>query len=439
MDYGAALAWLDAHVNLEALRQPGRSTTPTLERMRELMDVMAEPQRQYPAIHLTGTNGKTSTARMATRLLDVAGLTVGTYTSPHLHRINERMTWNLEPISDGAFGEVVGAVADLVPLLSVPPSYFELLTAAAFRWFADVAVHAAVVEVGLLGRWDATNVVDGQVAVVTNVGPDHLDYAGTVENVAAEKAGIVKQGSTLVLGETDPMLSAPFLSAAAAAGAAAVWRRDEEFACTANELAHKGRLLSLRTPGARYHDVFLSLHGAYQGDNAAIAVAAVEAFLGEPLGGDVVEEALAMVTTPGRLEVVGHRPLVVVDGAHNPPGATALADTLVEEFGDDAPWTVVLGLLTPHDPADVLAALDTVGIRAVVACAPVGTPRAVAVDDVVAAAEDAGYATSAERSVAAACRAAVDDAGADGRVLVTGSLYTVAEARSTLVASAPRQ
>jgi dihydrofolate synthase/folylpolyglutamate synthase len=429
VDYRAALAWLDERVDLERTRDPGRLRTPTLDRMRELMDVMAEPQRQYPVIHLTGTNGKTSTARIATRLLDVAGLTVGTYTSPHLQKITERMTWNLEPISEGAFGEVIGAIADLVPMLQAPPSHFEVLTAAAFRWFADVAVHAAVVEVGLLGEWDATNVADGAVAVVTNVGPDHLDYAGTIENVAKEKAGIVKPGATLVLGETDPVLGEPFL----AAPAAAVWRRDEDFACTANELAHKGRLVSLRTPAARYRDVFLSLHGAYQADNAAIAVAAVEAFLGEPLGGDVVEEALATATSPGRVEVAGHQPLVVLDGAHNPPGAAALADTLVEEFGDDAPWTVVLGLLTPHDPADVLAALDELRVGAVVACSPSGTPRAVAADEVVAAAVDAGYATSAERSVAAACRAALDHAGPDGRVLVTGSLYTVGEARTALV------
>jgi len=431
MEYHAALAWLDRHVDLERTRDPGRLRTPTLDRMRELMDVMAEPQRQYPVIHLTGTNGKTSTARIVTRLLDVAGLTVGTYTSPHLQKITERMTSNLEPISEGAFGEVIGAVANLLPLLEAPPTYFELLTAAAFRWFADVAVHAAVVEVGLLGEWDATNVVDGQVAVVTNVGPDHLDYASTIENVAKEKAGIVKPGATsvLVLGETDPALTAPFL----AAGAGAVWQRDEEFACTSNEIAHKGRLVSLRTPAARYRDVFLSLHGAYQADNAAIAVAAVEAFLGEPLGGDVVEEAFATATSPGRVEVVGHQPLVVLDGAHNPPGAAALADTLVQEFGDDAPWTVVLGLLTPHDPADVLAALDDLRVGAVVACAPAGTPRAVAADEVAAAAEDAGFGAAVERSVAAACTTAVGHAGPDGRVLVTGSLYTVGEARTALV------
>ena len=429
MDYGAALRWLEDHIDLERTRDPGRLRTPTLDRMRELMDLMAEPQRQYPVIHLTGTNGKTSTARITTRLLDGAGLAVGTYTSPHLQRITERIAWNLEPISEGAFGEVIGAVAGLLPLLEAPPTYFELLTAAAFRWFADVAVHAAVVEVGLLGQWDATNVVDGQVAIVTNVGPDHLDYAGTLENVAKEKAGIVKPGATLVLGETDPALAAPFL----AAEAGAVWQRDEEFACTSNEIAHKGRLLSLRTPAARYRDAFLSLHGAYQGDNAAIAIAAVEAFLGEPLSGDVVEEALATATSPGRVEVVGHQPLVVLDGAHNPPGAAALADTLIQEFGDDAPWTVVLGLLTPHDPADMLAALDELRVGAVVACAPSGTPRAVAADDVAAAAEEAGFGAAVERSVAAACATAIGHAGPEGRVLVTGSLYTVGEARTALV------
>lgn len=427
MNYDDALRWLDDHVNLEALLNPSRHAPPTLDRMRELMSVMADPHDQYPVIHLTGTNGKTSTARIISRLLDVAGLSVGTYTSPHLERITERISWNLEPIAEGAFGEVVGAVADIIPLLSTEPTYFELLTGVAFRWFADIAVDAAVVEVGLLGRWDATNVVNSRVSVITNIGADHLDYAGTIENVAREKAGIVKEGATLVLGETDPTYAPIF----AARPAAAIWRRDEEFACTQNEIAHGGRLLSIRTPAAQYDDVYLAMHGAYQGDNATLALTAVEAFLGQSLASELVEEAFASVSSPGRLEVVRRQPLIVLDGAHNAPAAAALAETLIDEFGDDAPWTVVLGLLAPHDPADLLGALDSIGIGRVIACSP-NSPRAVLAEEVQDAALEAGYDAAAESSVGGACAMAVRDAGDNGRVLVTGSLYTVGAARSVL-------
>lgn len=428
MGYREAVAWLNDRINLETIRTPGRVRPPSLDRMHELMKLMAEPQRQYPVIHLTGTNGKTSTARIVTRVLEVAGLDVGTFTSPHLERLNERITRNGEPISDDELAEVLSAVAQLEPLMTEPPSYFDVITSSAFRWFADVAVHAAVVEVGLLGAWDTTNVVDGSVAVITNVGPDHLDYAPTLEDIAREKAGIVKEGSTLVLGETDPAYAHIFGSTPAAE----VWRNGEDFALIANELAHGGRVLSIRTPAARYDDVFLALHGAYQGDNATIAVAAVEAFLGQPVETSIIEEALATATSPGRLEVMRRSPLVVLDGAHNQPAAEALAATLVEEFGDAEPWTLVLGVLTPHDPADLLAALDDLGIGEVIATEPAFTPRAVAADVVAAAAEDAGYDVVAVPRIGAAVREAIASAGEAGRVLVTGSLYTVGDARTAL-------
>ena len=428
MDYREALDWLSARINLETIRTPGRARPPSLDRMQELMKLMAEPQKQYPVIHLTGTNGKTSTARIVTRILEVAGINVGTYTSPHLERINERMTLNGEPISDEEFAESVSAVAQLEPLMTEPPTYFDALTSTAFRWFADIAVHAAVVEVGMLGTWDTTNVVDAEVAVVTNVGPDHLDYAPTLEQIAREKAGIVKEGSTLVLGETDPAYASIFSSTPAAA----VWRRDEDFGLLANDLAHGGRILSIRTPAAAYEQVFLSLHGSYQGDNAVMAVAAVEAFLGQPVETSIIEEALGTTTSPGRLEIVGRSPLVVLDGAHNQPGAEALAATLVEEFGDAEEWTLVVGVLTPHDPADLLAALDSIRIRAVFATEPEFSPRAVSAEVVAAAAEDAGYDTVIVPRVAAAVREAIASAGEEGRVLVTGSLYTVGNARSAL-------
>ncbi|HEX7167462.1 MAG TPA: Mur ligase family protein [Acidimicrobiales bacterium] len=429
MDAAEVRAWLDSHLDREAVVNASAPPPPSLDRMRELMRYMAEPQHQYPVIHLTGTNGKTSTARIAARILAEAGLTVGTYTSPHLHDVGERITRNGEPIPADELTEVLAAIAATEPLLSGTLSRFEILTAAAYRWFADVAVDVAVVEVGMLGQWDATNIADGQVAVVTNVGPDHLDYAGTIENVAREKAGIVKEGSTLVLGEVDPAFAAVFT----ATPAATVWRRDEDFACVGNDIAHGGRVVTIRTPSARYDPYFLSLHGAHQGDNAATALVAVEAFLGQAVAGAIVEEAFASVTSPGRLEVVGRRPLVVLDGAHNTPAAEAVAATLVDEFGDADPWTVVLGVLRPHDVADLLAALEPLRIGAVVATAPLESPRAIPAEEVAAAAERAGFDVTVEQSVGAAVRAAIGGAGRDGRVLVTGSLRTVAAARVALV------
>ena len=429
MDYTEALEWLSSRINLESIRTVGRKRPPSLDRMHELMKLMAEPQKQYPVIHLTGTNGKTSTARIASRILEVAGLSVGTFTSPHLHRVNERMAWNGESIDDASLAGVLSAIADLEPLMNERPTYFDVLTSAAFRWFADIAVHAAVVEVGMLGRWDTTNVVDASVAVITNVGADHLDYAGSLDNVAREKAGIVKEGATLILGETDPAYAATFASTPAAQ----VWRLGEDFACTANELAHGGRSLSIRTPAAQYDNVFLALHGTYQGQNATMAVAAVEAFLGRPIEGEIIEEAFATVTSPGRLEVMQRAPLVILDGAHNNPGAEALAATLVEEFGDAEEWTVVAGVLAPHDPADLLGALDTIRIKTVVAVEAAWV-RAISADDVAAAADAAGYDTVTAESVADGVRTAIAAAGPTGRVLVTGSLYTVGEARAALLA-----
>src|SRR5436309_3165567 len=213
MDLDGALAYLDDHVNLET-DISARAAAKRLDRVARLVELMAEPQRTYPVIHLTGTNGKGSTARMLTALLVAKGLSVGTYTSPHLERFNERIAWNGEPISDAAFVEIIETVAAVESVTEERATVFEILTAAAFRWFADVAVDVAVVEVGLGGRWDATNVADGQVAVVTNVSFDHMEYLGpTLVEIATEKAGIVKPGCTLVLGETDPDLAAIFRDA----------------------------------------------------------------------------------------------------------------------------------------------------------------------------------------------------------------------------------
>ncbi|MEA3077724.1 MAG: dihydrofolate synthase / folylpolyglutamate synthase [Actinomycetota bacterium] len=434
MDYGEALRWLDDRVNLEASSSASRLAAPTLERMQELVGLLAEPQRGYPVIHLTGTNGKTSTARMMTRLLEVAGLTVGTYISPHLETINERISRNGVPISDEDLAETLTTIAGVAPLMqSGRPSYFEALTAAGFLWFADVAVHAAVVEVGLLGRWDATNVADGQVAVVTNIGADHLDYAGSIDAVAREKAGIVKPGSILVLGETNPELVVAF----ADTPAEEVWRRDDDFAVLDNSMAVGGRLVTMRTPSSMYEDVFVRLHGAHQADNAILALSSAEAFLGGPLDSELVAEAFDTVASPGRLEVMGHEPLVLLDGAHNAAGATALASAMEDEFsGGVERWTLVVGLLEPHSPLDFLGALDVGGSTgsevARVVATEANSPRAVPAAAIVQAARSFGIEAEVGGGVAESVARALALSEGDEAVLVTGSLWVVGEARTAL-------
>jgi dihydrofolate synthase/folylpolyglutamate synthase len=421
-----ALAWLDQHINLEA--RAGKVEHLSLDPMRRLVDVLGDPQTAYPVIHLTGTNGKGSTARMVTALLAEGGLSVGTYTSPHLQRINERLSRNGEPIDDNELAVLLMDLSRLEALVGTPNSYFELLTAAALMWFADIAVDVAVVEVGLLGRYDATNVCDGAVAIVTNVGQDHSDFTGDWRaKVADEKAGIVKPGSTLVLGETDEALTPIFYRA----GAAEVWERDRDFACEANELAVGGRLLELRTPASSLSDVFLPLHGAHQGDNAACALAAAEAFFAQPLDEEVVAEAFGSITMPGRFEIVGHEPLIVLDGAHNPEGAAAAAATLRDGFMQDDRRIVVVGMLHPRDVTAMLDALEVDDATFVIACEP-ASARAVPASDIVAAASRLGADAVEERDVGLAVDRAKRLATPDDVILVTGSLYVVGSARSHL-------
>jgi dihydrofolate synthase/folylpolyglutamate synthase len=291
-----------------------------------------------------------------------------------------------------------------------------------------------VVEVGLLGRWDATNVVDAQVAVVTNVGADHLDYAGpTLADVAKEKSGIVKPGSTLVLGETDPELAAIFRSA----GAERVYERGVAFEVLENQLALGGRLLALRTPASIYHELYLPLHGRHQGDNASAALTAAEAFFDAPLAQDVVEEAFAAVRMPGRFEVLGHQPLVIVDGAHNPPAADTCATVLFEDFDPVGEKILVVGFLTGRDPQTMLEAFRADEMDAVICCTP-GTGRGMPAAEVARAARAIGCDdVSFTDDVGDACDAALARAGADDLVLVTGSLYVVGHARPHLQAHLP--
>lgn len=426
MDYQTALDHLDAHINREATA--GRVAGLSLEPIERLLTVLGDPQRAYPVIHVTGTNGKGSVGRMISALLVAHNLAVGTYASPHLERVNERLLWNLQPIENEPFAALIADVAELEPLSGVAPSYFELLTAAALAWFAEIAVDVAVVEVGLLGRWDATNAVDGAVAVVTNVGRDHTDGVGDWRAaVAGEKAGIIKPGSFLVLGERDPELR-PIFEAPPHRG---TWAAGEDVEVVDDLPAVGGRVIAVRTPYGLVDDVFVPLHGRHQTDNAALAIAAVEAFFDRAVDPEVARQAFAAVTVPGRFEVVRRAPLVVVDAAHNPPGALATSETFHEDFTVAGRRTLVLGLLEGRDPDEMLDALDLRSFDLAIACtAP--SPRAVPAADLAELAASRGAQVEVVTDVGDAVRRAIAVSTEDDAVLVTGSVYVAGAARSVL-------
>jgi dihydrofolate synthase / folylpolyglutamate synthase len=442
VEYGDALAWLDRHQNLERILADARTAPPDPARMARLVDVLGHPEAAYPVIHVTGTNGKTSTSRAIAQLLMAKGLSVGVYTSPHLESINERIAADGEPISDRDLAEVLSDIALLEGMVDAGGqrdnpqvegegdrlSWFEIMTGAALRWFADRPVDVAVIEVGIGGRWDATNVVDAAVSVVTNVGLDHLELLGpTRAHVAAEKAGIVMAGAPLVLGEEDPDLVAIF----EAENPQPMLLAGRDWAVESNELAVGGRLVDIRTPAGRYPGLFLDLHGAHQARNFAQALVAVEAFFAAPVEPDLVAEAAATVASPGRLEVLGRRPLVLVDGAKNVEGARTAAAAVAEEFGEVASRILVVGMLAGKDPADMLEALGVRGARLLVTCPP-PSPRALDAAQLAAVAARFGVPTEVEDSVADALDTALEAAEPDDLILVSGSLYVVGAARTAL-------
>ncbi len=432
-DLSEALDWLNGHVDFESA-MPTNRTLPSLDRMRVLAGLLGDPQTAYPVIHITGTNGKGSTAAMTTSLLSAMGLSVGTYTSPNLARVNERIARNGEPIDDESFTEVLDSLARIELLMDEPPTRFELLTAAALTWFADEAVDVAVVEVGLGGTWDCTNIVHGAVSVITNISYDHTEVLGqTMEDIARDKSGIMEAGGRVVVGEADPTLVSLFRVAATEAGCEEFWVRGNDFGCTSNRLAVGGRLVDLRTPTTLYGEILIPLHGSHQGDNAACALAAAEAFFGAPLTEDVVEEGLGSAKILGRMEVIGRHPLVLVDGAHNAGGMVALARSLAEEFTSEGRTIAVVGMLTGRDPTAMLDALVSAGVRSVIVCAP-QSMRAMPVGDVAAAATSLGMEVDVVPNPAEAVRHAVEQSGPDDQVVVCGSLYVVADARAALLA-----
>lgn len=434
MTFEEAEAHLDS-LGIDAMR----SLAPSLRRIEAICDALDHPERSIPAIHVTGTNGKTSTARVAASLLTATGLSVGTYTSPHLETIRERIARDGEPISQAEFGDVFDHLKPYVEVvekqLDERLSYFETLTAMFFLWAAEAPVEAIVVEVGLGGRWDATNVVPGRVAVITNVGLDHTGLLGMERTtIAKEKAGIIKPGTDVVTAELDRAVFSVIEQEATANGAV-VGRLGHEFRVTDNRTAFGGRYLSVSTSAREYEALFLPLHGSHQGVNAATALEAVVRFVPEgSLGDDVVAEGIGAARAPGRLEVLrsdeSGGPTVVLDVAHNPDGMAALVSSLLEEFAFDR-TIFVIGILQDKDYRGMLAQLARVPNTIIATEAK--SMRSVPPSELGAACHDAGLECDVIGDATAAVSTAIQTADPGDLVCVTGSHYVVGEVRGFLL------
>ncbi|WP_127571121.1 bifunctional folylpolyglutamate synthase/dihydrofolate synthase [Georgenia faecalis] len=425
-------------------RAPEHDVQPSLERVEQVLELLGDPHRAYPVIHVAGTNGKTSTARVIERLLREMGLRTGRFTSPHLTTVRERIAIDGEPISPEAFVATWTEVEPYVTLVderSVAAggprlSFFEVFTVMALAAFADAPVDVAVVEVGMGGRWDATNVVDGRIEVITSISRDHERWLGhSLPEIAAEKAGIITAASTVVSAEQDEEVT-PVIADASHALDARLLTEGTELAVLDRQIAVGGQMLTLRTPAATYTDVYLPLHGEHQARNALLGLVAVETFFGGgSLDAGVVEQAMASADSPGRLEVVRRSPRVLVDAAHNPAGVEALRAAVEEAFDLDRIVGVV-GVMNDKDAETILAGLEPLLAEVVITRAP--TDRAHDVEDLAEIAREVfdpdrvHVAERLDEAVDLAVTLAEADEDAAGAVLITGSIVLVAQARILL-------
>lgn len=428
MNYQESLEYLDRHIGL--------GVKPGLQRMNDLLEAMGSPHLGYPVIHIAGTNGKTSTSRMSTALLLGHGLATGTYISPHLQRVEERLALNGRTATEDEFALAVSDVAVFVELLVdrgfEPSTYFELTTAAAFAFFAEKAVNAAVLEVGLGGRLDATNVVEADVCVVTGIGVEHTEFLGEdIATIAGEKLGIVSPGSILVTGDLPEAAASVASEKARELGIQhRVYGRD--FSVTTSEMGIRGWHVGIEGAEASYDDIFLPVHGRHQLHNLAVAIAASEALLGRRLDAGAVREAMLTLSLPGRMEVVATAPLVLLDGAHNADGMATLVAALEEEYRHSQ-WQVVLGIMGDKNIDAMIQEVATVADGFVVTSAHSGrAAKPAELAQRVAAVADRPVLVAPD--VELALDMARAEAGPDGHVLVAGSLYLVGEARGHLLA-----
>ena len=419
-------------------RQGERWVQPRVERTRRVLELLDDPQKTYRVVHVTGTNGKTSTSRMIESLVRAHGLRTGLFTSPHLERFTERIMVDGEPIDDAAVADAWDEIAPFVDLVDAeleakgdaPLTFFELLTVLAFVAFADAPIDVLVLEVGMGGSWDSTNTADGDVAVFAPIDLDHADRLGdTIAEIATVKAGIIKDGAAVVSARQDAAAEAVLRETAAARGATIAFEGGD-FALAQQRLAVGGQQITVRGLAGTYEDEYLPLYGGHQGFNAALAIAAVESLVGggsQPVAGDILAEGLGGVTSPGRLQLVGASPTVLVDAAHNPHGARALVRALREAFDFDE-WGVVLGVLSDKDAAGIVAEIAPVAAH-VFATAP-DSERAEDADAIADLAEAHELRVSVHRDLAEAAAAARAWAAASDRraVVIAGSVVLAGEA-----------
>ena len=429
-------------------RWPEHRVAPSLGRIRALTELLGDPQRAYPVIHLTGTNGKGSTAAMIESLLRVDGLRTGRFTSPHVMSVTERIAIDGEPITDERFDELWRELEPYVALVDqreidgVRMTFFEIITAMAYAAFADAPVDVAVVEVGLGGTWDATNVADAGVAVVTPIDLDHTHLLGrTITEIAKEKAGIIKPGAHAILAGQSVEAAEVLLDRCAEVGALPQ-REGVDFGVIDRKLAVAGQVVRLSSADGPIDEIFLPLYGAHQAANAAQALAAAEAFLGlKGLHPDVVREGFAQVHFPGRLELIRRSPAVVLDAAHNPHGARAAAAGIAEAFAF-TPLIGVIAVMADKDARGILEVFEEI-MNQVVITEVASTSRGMPAAALAELAEEV-FGTSRVTVVPqlddaidrAVELAEVDGVGSSG-VLITGSVVAVGEARTLLVGSEP--
>jgi dihydrofolate synthase/folylpolyglutamate synthase len=431
-DHDAALKFLDDRI--------GSGVKPGLDRIEGLLDFMADPHLTYPVIHVAGTNGKTTVTRLVSDVLGAHGLRVGSFTSPHLHAIEDRFQLSGSSISPEEFTEAVSQASWLVTEFEERSgegvTYFELTAALAFSIFADAAVDVAVVEVGLGGRLDATNVVRAGVSVITGIAMDHMSYLGdSLAAIATEKAAILDQNGLLVTGPL-PAAAEGSVTARVAETSSRWLRFGDDFGVESAVPAVGGWSVDLRGIYGDYEDLYLALHGRHQVDNFATSAAAAEAFLEGPLDLEATRAAAAAASSPGRIEVAGRSPLVILDGAHNEEGFAGLAQALSEEF-PAMPWHLVVGMRGERDPADLLSPLRGLVERAIVTVPadPAALPQEAVGEGVRQA---LGIEPVVTTNVPEAVTKAVAEAGPQGGVVVCGSIYVVGEARALLIGDEDR-
>ena len=432
---------IDAIEQALLARWPETRIEPTLERIAALVDILGSPQLTYPTIHVGGTNGKTTTSRMVDSLLFEMGLRTGRFTSPHLESYLERISINGQPIDAK---ELIFSFNDIAPYLDLmdskfdhPISFFEAITALAFAAFAEHPIDVGVIEVGMGGLWDATNVVDADVSVIMPIGLDHTEYLGeTLAEIAQTKAGIIKEGGFVVLAQQEPECAVELLKQAALVGAD-VAREGVEYSVISRSIAVGGQLLTIQGAKDVYTDIFIPLHGKHQASNAAAALVAVEAFFGDQeLDIEAVRAGFANVTSPGRCEIIHRDPTIIIDAAHNPHGAAALADTIQSEFTFDD----VIGVFAPMGDKDVrgiLLELEQVMDSVIVTSN--SSPRAMKIEELeLIAAEIFGIdrvftADNLSEAIEKAIKDSVRPLSEDTiGILITGSVVTAGEARTTL-------